>query len=479
MKALESAFPGLTDSQARAMELAANAARDFRKSLPLSPARPALSLDEATARFDKPLASSGKAEVEVIADLIRNTEGGLHSMAAPTFFGYVLGASHPVGVAADFLVSAWGQNAGSAAETPAITGIERALCDWVMDLLTLPASCGAGIVTGGTVANMVGVMAARHALLAAEGWDVEADGLFGAPEIPVLIGSDAHSAPFAALRYAGFGAARARKIATDSEGRILAKAMREALDDCAAPPLVILQAGQINTGAFDPFVELIPMVHEKRGWVHVDGAFGLWLAAVPELAGRLEGVAGADSWAVDLHKWLNAPYDAGLVIVRDRPALVATMSARGAYLPATTQHWEPTDSTPELSRRARGVPSYAILQHLGRDGLREMVARHCRLAQRIAAAIAAEPGLSVLNEVHSNQVAIACGSGPEGDELTMRVLHRVHEQGRVYPSHGEWRGRKIIRASVIGYAMQDQDADLLVQEIIEAARWCAAHPEVK
>jgi glutamate/tyrosine decarboxylase-like PLP-dependent enzyme len=324
---------------------------------------------------------------------------------------------------------------------------------------------------------MVGVMAARHALLAAQGWDVEAEGLFGAPEFPVLIGDDAHSAPLAALRYAGLGADRAVSVPTDTQGRIEPEAFRTALGRCTAPPLVILQAGQINTGSFDPFDELIPLVHEKQGWVHVDGAFGLWLAAVPDLAPRLAGVTLADSWAVDLHKWLNAPYDAGVAIVRDRSPLVSAMSARGAYLPDLTAHWEPPDSTPELSRRARGVPSYAILRHLGRDGVREMIRRHCNLAQSIADRLSAEPGLTVLNEIHSNQVAITCGEGPYGDALTQRVLKRVHDQGKVYPSHGVWAGRQIIRASVIGYAMQQDDADLLSSEIIAAHRWCLEHPE--
>lgn len=468
---------GLTDAQTRAIDDAARAARVYRETLANQPARPTLDLDEAAGRFLGPLPDTGMPEDAVIAEILRDAQGGLHSMANPTFFGYVLGASHPVGVAADMLVSAWGQNAGSSFETPAVTGMERAVCDWVMDLLALPDGSGAGLVTGGTVANMVGIMAARHKLLAAQGWDVEADGLFGAPEIPVLIGQDAHSAPYAALRYAGLGAARVRVVETDAEGRILPEALHAALAQVKAPPLVVLQAGQINTGAFDPFEALIPMVRERQGWVHVDGAFGLWLAAVPELAQRLSGVQEADSWAVDLHKWLNAPFDAGMVIVRDREPLVASMSARGAYLPDPTAHWEPSDSTPELSRRARGVPSYAILKHLGGAGVREMVARHCRLAARVAAAVSAEPGLEVLNEIHSNQVAIACGDGPDGDGLTMRVLKRVQANGKVYPTHGEWAGRQIIRASVIGYAMQDADADLLSSEIVDAFRWCSANAD--
>lgn len=469
--------PGLTDDETSAMEAAAAAAVAFRRTLADRPARPTVSLDDAVARFRTPLDEAGIAGTEVIGRILDGSAGAIHHMAAPTFFGFVLGGSHPVGVAADMLVAAWGQNAGSAYETPAVTGMERAVCDWAVDLMGLPPQSGVGIVTGGTVANMVGVMAARNGLLAAQGWNVEDTGLFGAPEIPVLIGADAHSAPFAALRYAGLGAGRAIRVATDGEGRMLPAALEDALGKCDGPPLVILQAGQINTGAFDPFADLIPMIRARRGWAHVDGAFGLWLAAVPELRHRLAGIEAADSWAVDLHKWLNAPYDAGLAIVRDRPALVAAMSARGAYLPAATDHWEPADSTPELSRRARGIPSYAILRHLGRSGVRELVARHCRLAERIAGRLAAEPGLHVLNRIHANQVAVACGEGAGTDALTGRVLARVQEQGRVYPTHGEWRGRKIIRVSVIGYAMHEPDADLVAGEIIDAWRWVQDNPD--
>jgi glutamate/tyrosine decarboxylase-like PLP-dependent enzyme len=460
----------LSPGQRQALKVAFSAALDYRDSMKERPARPTLGLDDAVDRFRQPLSEDGMPEVDVIEHILQSAEGGLHQMAAPSFFGYVLGGSHPIGVAADILVSAWGQNAGSAFETPAITGMERAVCDWVIDLLGLPPESGAGIVTGASVANMVGVMSARNALLAERGWNVEEDGLFDAPAFPVLISAHAHSAPYAALRYAGLGAGRVTKVATDAEGRVEKSALQEALNTCQTPPLVILQAGQINTGAFDPFDALIPLVKARGGWVHVDGAFGLWLSAVPELKERLAGVEGADSWAVDLHKWLNAPFDAGMVLVRDRAPLVASMSARGTYLPELTGHWEPTDSTPELSRRARGIPSYAILRHLGRAGVRELIHRHCRLAERLAGTLSAEPGIHILNRIHSNQVAIACGDRERGDSQTNQVLERIQDRGRAYPTHGEWAGRKIIRASIIGYAMNEEDVDVLSSEVIDAWR---------
>lgn len=461
---------GLDRSQEAALGEAFESALAYRRGAAHRAIPPKLSLDEAVARFRAPLDENGRDPEAVIAQLAADADPALAQMSSPNYFGFVLGGSHPVGVAADILVSAWGQNAGSAAETPAISGMERAVCDWVIDLLGLPPESGAGIVTGGSVANMVAIMAARNALLASRDWDVEDRGLFGAPPIDVLIGDAAHSAPFAALRYAGFGAGRANRIATDDQGRILPVAFRAALDACDGPVLAVLQAGQINTGAFDPFAEIIPMVREKGGWVHVDGAFGLWLAAVPELAPRLAGVEAADSWAVDLHKWLNAPFDAGMVICRDRGPLVNSMTARGAYLPETSEHWEPTDSAPELSRRARGVPSYAIMRHLGKSGIREMIARHCALARHLAERLSGEPGIRVLNEVTSNQVAIRCGEGPRAGEMTRAVLARVQQRGKVYPTHGVWQDEAIIRVSVICYATKQANIDLLADEIIAAWR---------
>lgn len=461
---------GLTPAEVHAFEIAHEKAVNYRLSVSERQLPPSVDLDEAMRRFRIPLEEQGEPADELISNLANDADGALNQMSSGSFHGYVLGASMPVGVAADMLVSAWGQNAGSAFETPAISGMERAVCDWCLDLMGLPADAGVGLVSGGSVANTVGVMAARNGLLAKQGWDVEDKGLTGAPEIPILIGDDAHSAAFAALRYAGLGAGRAKRIETDEQGRIKVDAFEKALKACDAPPLVLLQAGQINTGAFDPFSKLIPLVHELGGWVHVDGAFGLWVAAVPELRSRLAGVDLADSWAVDLHKWLNAPFDAGMAIVRDRAPLVSSMSARGAYLPDKTAHWEPADSTLELSRRGRGVPSYAILKHLGRAGVRELVGRHCHLAQKIADRLSKEEGLTILNEIASNQIALVCGDEQHGNSQTEAVLDKVQKRGKVYPTHGEWLGRFIIRISVIGYATQDHHADLVADEIIMAWR---------
>ena len=456
----------LTLDDRHAMEVAARHAIAYRETLAEARVTPSLRPAEIVGRFDRPLSEAGLDAQVVIEDLVRDAADGVHGHASPRFFGYVCGGSMPVGAAADFLVTAWGQNAASSWESPAVAVIEEVMCRWCLALLGLPADCGVGVVTGATVANTQAIMAARDAILARQGWSIGDQGLFGAPDIPVLIGADAHSAPLAGLRYAGFGIGKAVRVGTDAQGRIRPDAMQAALDACQRPPLVILQAGQINTGAFDPFASLIPMIHQRGGWVHVDGAFGLWVNAVPALRSRLAGVEAADSWAVDLHKWLNAPYDAGLCIVRERGALVDAMTARGAYLPELGATWEPSDTTLELSRRARGVPSYAILRHLGAAGLREMVARHCALAAYLAERLAPAPGVEVLNDVVSNQVAFAC----HDDDTTARVLERVQARGLVYPSHGVWRGRKIIRASIINHATDRADIDLLVEELEAALR---------
>jgi glutamate/tyrosine decarboxylase-like PLP-dependent enzyme len=459
--------PGLAPSEESALTRALSHALAYRRALSDRPIPPAIDADEARRRFSEPLPEQGRDPAEVIDDLVARGEEGLLQMASPGFHGYVIGASHPAGIAADLLVSAWGQVTGYAATTPTAAAVENAVAAQIADLLGLPLG-GAGFVTGATMANTVAVLAARHALLAREGWDVEARGLFGAPEFHILIGAEAHSAVHAALRYAGLGTARAIRVPTDDQGRILAEAFKEVIAPLTGPILVILQAGHVNSGAFDPFEEIVPLAKRKNAWVHVDGAFGLWLRAVPDLAPRLKGVEQADSWALDLHKWLNAPYDAGLVLTRDAGPLVNAMSAHGVYLPEHGTVPDPSDMVPELSRRARGVPSWAILQTLGREGVREMVARHCRLAAWIGAQLSQVPGITVLNEVVANQVAFHCGDEASRDAATAAVLARVQAGGRVYPTHGEWRGGRIIRVSVIGHRTDEDRARAAVEAIREA-----------
>ncbi|MCK0151671.1 aminotransferase class V-fold PLP-dependent enzyme [Marivita sp. S6314] len=460
----------LDDDDRKAMEAAARHAVAYRAGLDAARAAPDKRPSAVVDRFKGDLPKSGQDALSVIEDMVAQSADGIHAHSSSRFFGYVCGGSMPVGAAADFLVTSWGQNAASSWESASVAVIEQTVCRWCLDLLGLPPDCGVGIVTGATVANTQAIIAARDALLARQGWDISDQGLFGAPHIPVLIGADAHSAPMAGIRYAGLGLGRATRLDTDDQGRIRMDALQAALDTCETPPLVILQAGQINTGAFDPFAEAIPRVHAAGGWVHVDGAFGLWANAIPEMRDRTASVETADSWAVDLHKWLNAPYDAGLCIVKDRTDLVTSMTARGAYLPEIGETWEPSESTLELSRRARGVPSYAILKHLGADGVRAMIRRHCDLAVYLADQLSVIPGIRILNDVVLNQVAIAF----ESDEVTTKVLEQVQTRGRVYPSHGVWQGHQIVRVSIINHATDKADIDLLIEELLSAQQSVAA-----
>jgi glutamate/tyrosine decarboxylase-like PLP-dependent enzyme len=298
---------------------------------------------------------------------------------------------------------------------------------------------------------------------------VEARGLFGAPEVHVVVGGEAHSSVFLTLRLLGFGAERVHVAASDDEGRMRPEALRAVLDGLDGPTVVCLQAGNVCSGAFDPFGELIPLARAKRAWVHVDGAFGLWACAAPGLAHLTAGVEAADSWAADAHKWLQVPYDCGLAMVRDAAALQRAMSITASYLPSG-ENRAPEAFSPEMSRRARGFAVWAVLKALGRDGVAEMVERPCAVARHIAGLLGAEPGLTVLNEVVLNQVALACGEGEDGDRLTKATLAAVQADGVCYPSHGRWRGREIIRVSVSAGPTTVEDGTRTAEAIVAAWR---------
>lgn len=460
----------LKQDELDAFNLAFEHSVSYRNGVSDRPIAPQIDATEAAQRFSGELGENGEAADEVIKDMISKGEDGLMQMISPRFFGYVIGASHPAGAAADMLSSGWAQVSGYAELTPTVSVMENKVCEWVIDLLGLPKDSGAGIVTGATQGNTVAVMAARNALLKRHNWDVEKQGLFDAPKIQVVIGAEAHSATAAALRYAGLGSERVHKVETDEQGCIQTEDFRNIIQHLDGPILVILQAGHINSGGFDPFSEIIPIARKKNAWIHVDGAFGLWVNAVPKLSHRLKGVEDADSWAVDLHKWLNAPYDAGMVITREREPLVSSMSAKGAYLPSESDVWDPNDSTPELSRRARGIPSYAILRTLGKVGVREMVAGHCELAEWVGEQLRQMPKVTVLNDITCNQIAFYCGDGDVRDELTQKVLKVIHDEGRVYPTHGQWRGGEIIRVSIIGHKTTKSDVRELVTAVQNAVR---------
>jgi glutamate/tyrosine decarboxylase-like PLP-dependent enzyme len=381
-------------------------------------------------------------------------------MAGPRFFGWVIGGSLPAALAANFLAGAWDQNAGLFVATPIATVLEEVTLRWIVDALTLPAGCGAGFVTGATVANFTALAAARYEVLRRAGWDVGARGLFGAPEIQVVLGEEAHPSVFKSLGLLGLGRDRVVKVPVDGQGRTRA----DALPALTVPSIVCVQAGNVNTGAFDPAGEICARAHEAGAWVHVDGAFGLWAAASPRYSHLVAGVADADSWATDAHKWLNVPYDSGLALVRDPEVLRSAMSLTAAYLPQG-EHREPSQYVPELSRRARGVEIWAAMKSLGRSGLADLVEGCCACATRFAAGLSSA-GFEILNDVVLNQVLVSFGE----PEVTRRVIEGVADEGTCWAGGTVWQGRTAMRISVSSWATTFEDVDRSVAAMIRVAR---------
>jgi glutamate/tyrosine decarboxylase-like PLP-dependent enzyme len=453
----------------RAVEHAAR----YRDAVPTAPARPALDYPAMRERLNAPTPETGTEAATIIDELAELAEPGLMPTVGPRFFAWVMGASHPAGVAADMLVSAWGQNAGYQTTAPAAAALEEMAERWLLDILDLPAEAGIGFSTGATVANGTCLAAARTGTLVKAGWDPDADGLFGAPPVHVLIGADAHSSLFSSLQLIGFGRKRVISIATDEQGRMLPAALAAAIRPLSGPKVVIAQAGQINTGAFDPFAEIVEIGHAHDAWVHVDGAFGLWARAVPSLRHLTDGIEGADSWVTDGHKWLQAPYDCGFAIVRHRDALLGAMAQWSSYLPSIAQGDRvPSNYVPELSRRARGVPVWALLRHFGRQGIAELVERHCAQARRFAALLSAEPGVRVVNDVVLNQVIVnfAAGDAAARKAATEAVIARVLQSGACYVAGAAWRGDWVMRLSITSGATTEADIAASAEAIIAAWR---------
>jgi glutamate/tyrosine decarboxylase-like PLP-dependent enzyme len=466
----------VADLFARAAEHAA----DFRIALPKRLQRPQQSYAQALASFDAPTPEGGMEARAVLDDLVARATPGLHAMAGPRFFGWVIGNSHPMGVAADFLTSAWGQNVGNHTASPAGAACETVAARWLLDILDLPRDASVGFVTGATIANFVGLAAARSELLRRIGWDVEADGLFGAPPIKVLIGAEAHITVLSALQFLGFGRARVTKVAVDDQGAMLPEAFAEAMRDAENDPAVIVvtQAGQLNTGAFDPHAAIIDRARQHRNvWVHVDGAFGLWARACPMRAVLAAGVDGADSWATDGHKWLQTPYDCGFAIVRDAEAHRRAMTIAASYLPPVAAgERDPSHFVPELSRRARGFATWSMLRHLGRDGVAAMVERHCRYAAMLASLLRDERGVALLNDVVLNQVIVRFGADmkPEaGDAATAETVAAIQRDGTCFAGTAQWQGRTVMRLSVIGGSTCENDVLRSAEAIIKA--WRGVH----
>lgn len=433
---------------------------------------PSQTYSEALASFSELLPQGSTDADSVIDDLVVRADPGLHLMAGPRFLGWVIGGSHPVGVAADMLVSAWGQNAGNHVATPAAAAAETAASAWLLELLALPRQSSVGFVTGATLANFSCLAAARSAVLRAVGWDPDVQGLFGAPPISVLIGDDAHTTVFSGLQFLGLGHDRVVRIATDEQGRMINSAFEEAIARVDGPVIVILQAGQINTGAFDDFATVIPAARAKGAWVHVDGAFGLWAQVSPVLRHLTDGVENADSWATDGHKWLQTPYDCGYAIVRDELSHRRAMTIAASYLPSAVDgERDPSHYVPELSRRARGFATWAVIKHLGRQGIVDIIERDCNSAALIAEALAHESGVTILNKVVLNQVIARFGAhlpAEEADLLTARVIAGIQEDGEIFVGGAKWRGQQVMRISVTNYQTDEDQARRVVSAILRA-----------
>jgi glutamate/tyrosine decarboxylase-like PLP-dependent enzyme len=381
----------------------------------------------------------------------------------PRYFGFVIGGALPAAAAADVLTMAWGQNGALHALSPAAAAAEEVAGEWMLELLGLPATASTGLPTGAGLGNAVGIAAGRHAVLQREGWDVEARGLYGAPEISVVIGDEAHATALTALQYLGLGRDRVVRIPTDEQGRMRADALAVALPGLPGPLVLLAQAGNVNTGGFDPMDAIADaLAAQPNHWIHVDGAFGLWANVSPELRHLVRGVERADSWSTDAHKWLNAGYDCGFVAVRDPEAHRAAMAATAAYLLRSDQR-ESWEYVFDSSRRARGFALYAAIRSLGRDGIRALVERCCALARRMADGLAAG-GAEILNDVVLNQVLVRFGD----DERTNRVIARVQEDGTAWMGGTSWHGKAAMRISVSNWSTTEADADASVQAILRA-----------
>ena len=414
----------------------------------------------ALSALDVELPEDGVEPAAMLAQLDELGSPATMAMAGPRFFGFVIGGALPAAVAAGWLATAWDQNAGLYKSSPSAAILEDVALKWLVDVLHLPKGVAGSFVTGTTVAHITALAAARHSVLEKVGWNVEADGLFGAPPITVITGAEAHPTLYKALGVVGLGRKRVVKVPVDAQGRM----QLSEFPRIEGPTIVCVQAGNVNSGAFDPIGEICDLAHGAGAFVHVDGAFGLWARASREQAHLGVGIERADSWATDGHKWLNVPYDSGIAFVRDGNALRAAMAVTAEYLPTDSVQRNPSDYTPELSRRARGIEVWAALKALGRSGVEELVARHCRQARRFAEALSGA-GFEILNEVVLNQVVVAFGSA----ERTGRVITAIQEEGTCWAGITIWQGRTAMRISVISWATTDADVERSIEAIIRVA----------
>jgi glutamate/tyrosine decarboxylase-like PLP-dependent enzyme len=469
-----------SDVYTEALERARTHAMAWLASVPSRPVGPRKRADELLAGFAAPLPDGPTDPAVVVDDLAALAEPGLMAMPSGRFFGWVIGGTLPAALAADWLVSAWDQNAGMRYATPATAAAEEAAGGWLLDILGLPPGCDVGFTTGATMANFVGLAAGRQDVLARIGWDLAADGLSGSPRIRVFVGAERHDVIDLTLRYLGLGAPIV--VDVDEQGRLRPDALAAAMDETGeagaggAPAIVCLQLGNLHSGAFDPMAESIRVAHDRGAWVHVDGAFGLWAAASPDYRETLFGVDLADSWATDAHKTLNVPYDCGMAIVAKPDAVRPVFAVHTSYLVQDDPGpGDPFDKVPELSRRARGVPVWAALRSLGRSGTVALVERLAANARALADGIALIDGAEVLNDVVFTQVSVSFAD----DETTRRVTAALIADGAAWMSGSRWHNRDVLRISVSNWSTDDEDVAQSVAAIRRAVAVAVAAEDVR
>ena len=462
--------PEVTPSQQQAaLERAGELALSYLESLDEAPVGATASLDELRRRFSRPLPDEGVDPVTVIDELARDTAGGLLGSAGGRFYGWVIGAGLPSALAADWLTATWDQNAGLYACGPAAAVVEEVCGAWLKDVLGLPESASFALVTGCQMAHVTCLAAARHAVLARAGWDVNRDGLSGAPSVRVITSSEVHGTTTRAAKLLGVGTANIQMLPSDSAGRLAPEALGETLArEPGRPTMVVLQAGDVNCGVFDPFPELIALAHGANAWVHVDGAMGLWCYAVPKLRHLLAGAGQADSWATDGHKWLNVPYDCGYAFVAHPEHHRAAMEHHASYLIHAKDARDQLDWTPDHSRRARGFATYAALRELGRTGLSQLIARCCRHAHAIVTRIGALENARAICVPQINQGLVRFHDDRPGateedhDRRTDEVMAAINASGEAFFTGTTWRGRRCMRVSVSSWRTTEDDVDRAV-----------------
>lgn len=453
------------------LEKTARASVSWLEGLPSRRAGASASPAELAQALGGPLPEDGVDPGEVLAGFVETIEPGLVASPGPRYFGFVTGGSLPAALAADWLASAWDQNGILAISSPAVSAAEEVAEGWMLELLDLPRGSSVGFVTGGQMANFTCLAAARHEVLGRHGWDAEKDGIQGAPPITVIAGEEAHATITSALRLLGLGSGGVVQVPADGQGRMKAGDAVRALNEASGPVILCLQAGNVNTGAFDPFAEIIPAARKKGAWVHVDGAFGIWGRLLPSLAPHTAGMEEADSWAADAHKWLNVPYDSGLAIVKHKEAHRASMALSASYLAGGGPARDPSSWAPEASRRARVFPVYCALKSLGKRGTAEIVERNCRQARLMASLLAEDPHIEILNEVVLNQV-LAGFSAPGTDScgFTRQVTAAVQNEGTCWAGGSVWKGRAAMRISVSNWATSDHDIRISAEAVRRTAK---------